>query len=63
MLHVNGESWQAVVAQLRKDRQAHLEALAVDNDERLTAKLRGKIEMIDEIITTYPRELTRPDEE
>lgn len=62
MLHVNSESWQAVVKQLNKDRLAMLEALLVDANEVSTAKLRGKIEMIDEIINTYPRELTKPPE-
>lgn len=59
MLHVNGDSWKAVVNQLDKDRKALLEALIVDADAVRTARLRGKIEMIDEIITTYPRELTK----
>lgn len=59
MLHVNSESWQAVVKQLNKDRLELLEALLVDANEVSTAKLRGKIEMIDEIINTYPRELTK----
>lgn len=59
MLHVNGESWKAVVNQLEKDRKALLEALIVDADAVRTARLRGRIEMIDEIINTYPRELTK----
>lgn len=59
MLHVNGDSWKAVVNQLEKDRKALLEALIVDADAVRTARLRGRIEMIDEIINTYPRELTK----
>ncbi|MGI1935079.1 hypothetical protein ACRN98_22050 [Shewanella oncorhynchi] len=59
MLHVNSESWKAVVNQLEIDRKALLEALIADADAVRTARLRGKIEMIDEIITTYPRELTK----
>ncbi|MGI2045942.1 hypothetical protein [Shewanella oncorhynchi] len=59
MLHVNSESWKAVVNQLEIDRKALLEALIADADAVRTARLRGKIEMIDEIINTYPRELTK----
>ncbi|MGI2079171.1 hypothetical protein [Shewanella putrefaciens] len=59
MLHINGESWKAVVKQLGIDRQSLLEELIVDADAVRTARLRGKIEMIDEIINTYPRELTK----
>lgn len=59
MLHVNSESWKAVVNQLEIDRKALLEALIADADAVRTARLRGKIEMIDEIINTYPRDLTK----
>ncbi len=62
MLHVNGESWKAVVKRLEKDRAELLEALTNDANEVATAKLRGKVEMIDEIIRVYPRDLTKPPE-
>lgn len=59
MLHVNSESWKAVVKQLNKDREDLLESLIVDMSETATARLRGKIEMIDEIIRLYPSQLTK----
>lgn len=59
MLNVNSESWQAVKSRLLKDREELLESLINDMSETATAKIRGKIEMIDEIIRLYPKELKR----
>lgn len=59
MLNVNSESWQAVKQRLLKDRQELLESLIHNMSETATAKIRGKIEMIDEIIRLYPIDLKR----
>lgn len=59
MLNVNSESWQAVKQRLLKDREELLESLINEMSETATAKIRGKIEMIDEIIRLYPSELKK----
>ncbi|MCT8857547.1 hypothetical protein K5M76_09550 [Shewanella xiamenensis] len=59
MLNVNSESWQAVKKRLLKDREELLESLINDMSETATAKIRGKIEMIDEIIRLYPNDLKK----
>ncbi|MGR6502823.1 hypothetical protein [Shewanella sp. Koi 1] len=59
MLNVNSESWQAVKQRLLKDREELLESLINDMSETATAKIRGKIEMIDEIIRLYPNDLKK----
>lgn len=59
MLNVNSESWAAVKQRLLKDRHELLESLANDMSETATARMRGKIEMIDEIIRLYPNDLKK----
>lgn len=60
MLNITSQSWKAVKKKLTEDREALLEAMLIENGHDRTNKLRGKVEMIDEILATYPRDLTRP---
>jgi len=66
MFSVTSDTWAAVKKQLLKDRAEYLEALAMDRDQIETAKFRGRVVMIDEILSSYPRLLkpgNAPDDE
>lgn len=54
MFSRNGDTWLSVVKQLNADRSEYLEDLIVANTPESTEQLRGKIQMIDEIISNYP---------
>lgn len=51
-------AWYAIKRKLQADRKDLVEQLVNDQDELATARLRGKIWMLDEIIERYPREIS-----
>jgi|GEM_PF-3374740 len=66
MFSVTSDTWAAVKKQLLKDRAIYLEALAMDRDQLETAKFRGRIAQIDEVLSSYPKILApgnTPDDE
>lgn len=60
MFSITSDSWKAIVSLLNKDRAALLESLVRDSDQTHTATLRGKVAQIDEILNTYPKQLSKP---
>lgn len=51
-------AWYAIKRKLLEDRKEFVEQLVNDQEEMKTARLRGRISMLDEIIERYPRELS-----
>lgn len=53
---IHSTAWARMVKKLKQDREDHLNQLVLNQPEYETAILRGRIQMIDEILDRYPTE-------
>lgn len=60
---IHSTAWQRVKKQLKADRQDYLDQLVNNQPELETALLRGRLQMIDEILERYPSECSESEEQ
>ena len=60
---IHSTAWQRVKKQLKADRQDYLNQLVNNQPELETALLRGRLQMIDEILERYPSECSEREDQ
>ena len=60
---IHSTAWQRVKKQLKADRQDYLNQLVNNQPELETALLRGRLQIIDELLDRYPSECSEREDQ